>query len=181
MSLHDLELLAPAGSMEGLRAVAEAGADAVYLGGKRFNMRMLRPEFNFSDEEMAEAVQYLHQLQKKVYVTINNLYYPSEIDALKTYLERLAQLQVDAFIVQDLGVAQLCRENGLEIPLHASVQMGTNNAGSALLLAQNGFSRVVLSRHLSLPEIEEIYRRSGIGIEHFVHGETCISHCGSAC
>jgi putative protease len=125
MSLHDLELLAPAGSMEGLRAVAEAGADAVYLGGKRFNMRMLRPEFNFSDEEMAEAVQYLHQLQKKVYVTINNLYYPSEIDALKTYLERLAQLQVDAFIVQDLGVAQLCRENGLEIPLHASVQMGT--------------------------------------------------------
>ncbi|HPF20782.1 MAG TPA: U32 family peptidase [Syntrophomonas sp.] len=178
MSLHDLELLAPAASMEGLRAVAEAGADAVYLGGKRFNMRMLRPEFNFSDEEMAEAVQYLHQLQKKVYVTINNLYYPLEIDALKTYLERLAQLQVDAFIVQDLGVAQLCRENGLEIPLHASVQMGTNNAGSALLLAQNGFSRVILSRHLSLPEIEEIYRRSGIGIEHFVHGETCISHCG---
>lgn len=178
MSLHDLELLAPAGSMDVLRTVAEAGADAVYLGGKRFNMRMLRPEFNFSDEEMAEAVQYLHHQQKKIYVTINNLYYPSELDELKDYLGLLAEMQVDAFIVQDLGVAQICRENGMNIPLHASVQMGTNNAESARLLENNGFSRVILSRHLSLPEIEAIHRASGIGIEHFIHGETCISHCG---
>ncbi len=178
MSLHNLELLAPAGSMDVLRTVAEAGADAVYLGGKRFNMRMLRPEFNFSEEEMVQAVQYLHDRQKKIYVTINNLYYPSELDELADYLGRLAELQVDAFIVQDLAVAQICREKGLHIPLHASVQMGTNNAESAGWLERNGFSRVILSRHLSLPEIEAIHRASAIGIEHFVHGETCISHCG---
>ncbi|NLV22530.1 MAG: hypothetical protein GXY49_11170 [Syntrophomonadaceae bacterium] len=176
--LHDLELLAPAGSMDVLRTVAEAGADAVYLGGKRFNMRMLRPEFNFSDEELARAVKYLHQEQKKIYVTVNNLYFQSELAELKDYLCRLADLQVDAFIVQDPGVAEICRENGLNIPLHASVQMGINNVQSALLLEKNGFSRVILTRHLSLQEIEAIHRESNIGIEHFIHGEMCISHCG---
>jgi len=178
MSLYDLELLAPVGSMDVLRTVAEAGADAVYLGGKRFNMRMLRPEFNFSDEELAEAVKYLHQKQKKIYVTVNNLYYQSEVAELRDYLCRLAELQVDAFIVQDLAVAQICRENGLSIPLHASVQMGINNVESVRLLEKNGFSRVILTRHLSLQEIEAIHQGSKIGIEHFVHGEMCISHCG---
>lgn len=176
--LHDLELLAPAGSRDVLRTVAEAGADAIYLGGKRFNMRMLRPEFNFSDEEIAQAVKYLHQENKKLYVTVNNLYFQSEINELRDYLCRLADLQVDAFIIQDLGVAEICREKGLDVPLHASVQMGTNNTESARLLERNGFSRVILSRHLSLPEIRAIHQSNGIGIEHFVHGETCISHCG---
>lgn len=178
MSRYDLELLAPVGSMDVLRTVAEAGADAVYLGGKRFNMRMLRPEFNFSDEELAEAVNYLHHEQKKIYVTVNNLYYPSEMPELQDYLCRLADLQIDAFIVQDLGVAQICREKGLNISLHASVQMGINNVESARLLEKNGFSRVILTRHLSLQEIENIHQGSKIGIEHFVHGEMCISHCG---
>lgn len=178
MAREDLELLAPAGSMEVLWAVAQAGADAVYLGGKRFNMRLLRPEFNFSDEELDQAVRYLHSQHKKLYVTVNNLYFQTELAELKHYLGKLAELQVDAFIVQDLAVARLCRENGLNVPLHASVQMGVNNAQTALLLKENGFSRVVLTRHLSLQEIEAIRRESGVEIEHFIHGEMCISHCG---
>jgi len=175
---QELELLAPAGKWDVLTAVAEAGADAVYAGGKRFNMRMLRNDFNFSDQEIEEAVSYLHGLDKKLYITMNNLYDDSEIPGLKEYLLFLQQTGVDAIIVQDMAVVQLCRDLQLNIPLHASVQAGINNLPAVKVLEQFGFSRVILSKNNSLQEIKAIARGTSLGIEYFAHGDLCISHAG---
>lgn len=178
MSRQNLELLAPAGTPAVLKTVVEAGADAVYLGGKRFNMRLLRPEFNFSDEELRLAVKYLHEQQKKLYITVNNLYKQQELEEIKDYLLFLSELQVDALIIQDLGLIQLCQEMKINVPLHASVQMGINNLESVKTLEENGVSRVILSKNMSLQEIQEIHAGSGIGIEFFAHGDLCVSHTG---
>lgn len=178
MSGQNMELLAPAGTMAVLETVVKAGADAVYLGGKRFNMRLLRPEFNFSDTELTEAVSLLHQHHKKIYITVNNLYNPNEIEAIKDYLLFFDQLGVDALIIQDLGLIKLCQELNLSIPLHASVQMGVNNLAAVKLLEDQGLSRVILSRNLSREEIQAIHKETCLGIECFVHGDQCISHAG---
>ena len=178
MSWQNIELLAPAGTPAVLENVVEAGADAVYLGGKRFNMRLLRPEFNFSDEELAEAVNYLHQRNKKLYITVNNLYKQSEVDEIKDYLLFLDKIQVDALIVQDLGLIQLCQEMNIHVPLHASVQMGINNLEAVRELEDNGFSRVILSKNISLAEIQAIHDATRLGIEFFAHGDLCVAHTG---
>ncbi len=178
MTLNELELLAPAGKMEVLYSVVEAGADAVYLGGKRFNMRGLRPEYNFSDAELKEAVEYVHLRQRRIYITLNNLYYSYELDDIADYLLFLKELGVDAFIVQDLGIATLCRKLGLDIPLHASVQMGVANLEAVKLLEEHGFTRAILSKNVSLAETAAIAAGSAMGIEFFVHGDLCVAHTG---
>lgn len=178
MSGQNIELLAPAGTMAVLETVVKSGADAVYLGGKRYNMRMLRPEFNFSDTELTEAVSLLHQFGKKIYITVNSLYKPNEIEAIKDYLLFLDQLGVDALIIQDLGLIKLCQELNIRIPLHASVQMGINNMAAIKLLEDQGISRVILSKNLSREEIRAIHKETCLGLEYFVHGDQCISHSG---
>ncbi len=178
VKVQDLELLAPAGKWDVLTAVAEAGADAVYAGGKRFNMRMLRNDFNFGDQEIEEAVSYLHGLNKKLYITMNNLYDDSEISGLKEYLLFLQQAGVDAIIVQDMAVVQLCHDLQITIPLHASVQAGISNLPAVKMLERTGFSRVILSKNNSLEEIKAIARETSLGIEYFAHGDLCISHTG---
>jgi U32 family peptidase len=178
MSLRKLELLAPAGRIEALHSVVEAGADAVYLGGKRFNMRALKTDFNFADEEIAEAVQFLHQHHRKLYITVNNLYNGEEIDDIADYLLFLQGLGVDALIVQDLGIINLCQEMQLKLPLHASVQMGIANLEAVKILEEKGFQRVILSKNLGLDEIRAISTGSSLGIEFFIHGDLCISHAG---
>lgn len=175
---QDIELLAPAGKWDVLTAVAEAGADAVYAGGKKFNMRMLRDDFNFCDEEIAKAVNYLHQLDKKLYITINNLYDDSEIPGLQEYLLFLQQAGVDAIIVQDMAVVELYHDLHLNIPLHASVQAGISNLPAVKMLEECGFSRVILSKNNSLEEIKAIAGGTKLGIEYFAHGDLCISHTG---
>jgi len=178
MSSHNLELLAPVGKMNRLRAVVDAGADAVYLGGKRFNMRALRADFNLSDNEIIQAADILHQKDKKLYITVNNLYSTDEIAELGDYLFFLQDTGVDALIVQDIGVAELCTRLKIKIPLHASVQMGIANLEAVKILAENGFQRVILSKNLALDEIAAIAAGTDIGIEYFVHGDLCISHTG---
>ncbi|MEN6460879.1 MAG: peptidase U32 family protein, partial [Syntrophomonas sp.] len=175
---HELELLAPAGKWEVMESAAMAGADAVYLGGKRFNMRMLKSDYNFSNEELIRAVDYLHEKDKKLYVTVNNLYYEDEIEELKDYLLFLEEINVDALIVQDMGVVDLHNEMGLNIALHGSVQMGIGNSQAVKLLEKNGLSRVILSKNVSLQEINEIHRATGMVIEFFAHGDLCVSHTG---
>ena len=101
--MQELELLAPAGNWEALEAVAEAGADAVYCGDKRFNMRMLKPGMNFTPEELQDAAVYLHQQGKRLYVTVNNLYYDREISELRNYLSFIEQIGADGIIVQDVA------------------------------------------------------------------------------
>ncbi len=177
-AVEDIELLAPAGRWEVLESVVSAGADAVYLGGKSFNMRLLRSDLNFSEQEIEMAVSYLHSKNKKIYITVNNLYYQDEIDAIKDYLFYLASLKVDALIIQDIGLLQLCKELELGIPLHASVQMGVANAFCASQLQQLGCTRAILSKNLSVEEIAMVRQNCAIGLEFFVHGDLCIAHAG---
>ncbi len=173
-----IELLAPAGRWDVLEEVAQAGADAVYIGGKRFNMRLLKSDFNFSDEEIKDAVTFLHAQNKKLYITLNNLYFERETEELKEYLLLLEELKVDALIVQDLSLVKLHQSLNLSIPLHASVQMGVGNSEAVKFLEKLGFARVILSKSLSLEEIKQIKNRTNMDIEFFVHGDMCISHTG---
>lgn len=176
--MHGLELLAPAGKWSALEAVVNAGADAVYCGGKRFNMRMLKPGFNFSDQELQDAVAYLHQQNKHLYITVNNLYHDDEIHELKDYLSFLEMIGVDAIIVQDLALLSLGKELRLTVPFHASVQMGIGSLEACRVLERHGFTRVILSKNLSLDEIAAIARETRLMIEFFAHGDLCISHTG---
>ncbi|MDD3270926.1 MAG: U32 family peptidase [Syntrophomonadaceae bacterium] len=178
MEYSQIELLAPAGRWEAMEKVAAAGADAVYLGGKRFNMRLLRPGFNFSDQELRDAVDYLHQQDKRLYLTINNLYYDEEIEELSDYLLFLEELGVDALIIQDSAIIKLHQQLGLTVPLHASVQIGLGSSEAVRFFAGHGISRVILSKNLSLQEIAQIHQETGIDIEYFAHGDLCISHTG---
>ena len=172
------EILAPAGKSDVLEAVVEAGADAVYLGGKQFNMRMWRADFNFSREEIKEAVAFAHSRGVKIYVTVNNLYWESELKDLEDYLEFLETAEVDGLIVQDLAVARICRELGISRPLHASVQMNVHNRESLELLKGYGFSRAIVSKDLSLEQVRELGFSGELELEYFVHGDLCAAHTG---
>lgn len=178
MDNQSIELLAPAGKWDALEKVAAAGADAVYLGGKRFNMRLLRPGFNFSDQELEDAVNYLHRQNKRLYITVNNIYYDEEIKGLCDYLLFLEQLGVDALIIQDTAIIKLHQQLGLTLPLHASVQMGLGSAEALEFLAASGVNQAILSKNLSLQEISQIHATHPMTIEYFAHGDLCISHTG---
>lgn len=171
-----MELLAPAGSPEHLRAALDAGADAVYLGGKLFSAR--RFAGNFSNEELKEAVREAHLHGACVYVTLNTLIGDVEMKDLRDYLSFLDTIKLDGLLVQDLGVAALARRLAPSVPLHASTQMTISNLDGALFMKSLGFQRVVLSRELSLPEIKNIVEKSGVEIEVFVHGALCVCYSG---
>lgn len=172
------ELLAPAGNWEALEAVVAAGADAVYLGGKRLNMRQWRADLNFSDSQIQEALDYAHRKGVKIYVTVNNLYFESELDELASHLEFLEGIGVDALIVQDLAVVRLVQEMGLTRPLHASVQVGLSNAEELELFKRLGFSRAIVSKDLSIEQIWGLSLDSDLELECFVHGDLCAAHTG---
>lgn len=171
-----VELLAPVGSKEALVAAVEAGADAVYLGGKQFGARAYAQ--NFSDEELADGVRYAHLKDVFVYITVNTLLDDSEIPALITYLQFLYEIGVDAILVQDVGVAKIARQVTPNMPLHASTQMTVYNLAGVQILEELGFTKVVLSRELSLADIEYICKNSSIDIEVFIHGALCVCYSG---
>ena len=171
-----LELLAPAGSMEALRAAVQNGANAVYLGSGQFNARQSAK--NFTPQSLMEAVKYCHIRGVTVHLTLNTLVSDKETPALTDLIRQAAACDVDAFIVQDLGVVQLCRQIAPHIPVHGSTQMTVHNLPGVLLCAAAGMSRVVLSRELSREEIAYICANSPIEIEVFAHGALCMSYSG---
>lgn len=171
-----IELLAPAGSFDALKAAVENGADAVYLGGKLFNARASAA--NFDLEELKRAITYAHEREVKVYVTVNILVGDSEFPELADYLYDIYSLGADAVIVQDLGVAHFIRSVLPEMEIHASTQMTQNNSFGIRQLEKIGFSRVVLARETSAAEIEKIIHQSKLEVEVFVHGALCISYSG---
>lgn len=171
-----MELLAPAGSPEQLLAALEAGADAVYMGGKAFSARKYAG--NFSEEDMREAVRLCHGLGVAVYVTLNTLVSDGEWSELEAYLRFLGTLSIDGLLVQDLGVARAAHRIAPNIPLHGSTQMTVSNLDGVRFLESLHFTRVVLSRELSVSEIEYIARRARIEIEVFVHGALCVCYSG---
>ncbi len=173
-----VELLAPAGNWAALESAVKAGADAVYLGGKHFNMRLHRHDMNFDDDELARAVSFAHEQGVKIYVTINNLIYEDELADLTSFLRYLGKINPDAILVQDLAVIQLVCKMELQIPMHASVMMNIHNEHAMNLLKKYGITRIVASRELSLKELSLLKERTSLEIEYFMHGDMCISESG---
>ncbi len=171
-----LELLAPAGSMEALRAAVQNGANAVYLGCGAFNARQNAK--NFTPQMLIEAVKYCHIRGVQVHLTLNTLVSDRESGDVAALIKQAAQAGVDAFIVQDLGVVQLCHQIAPNIPIHGSTQMTIHSLPGVLLCAAMGMSRVVLSRELSRDEIHYICTNSPIEIEIFAHGALCMCYSG---
>ena len=171
-----LELLAPAGSMEALKAAVQNGADAVYLGCGQFNARQNAK--NFTPQMLTEAVKYCHIRGVAVHLTLNTLVSDKETPALIETIRHAAMSDVDVFIVQDLGVVRLCKQIAPHIPVHGSTQMTIHNLPGVQLCAAMGMSRVVLSRELSREEIRYITANSPIETEVFAHGALCMSYSG---
>lgn len=171
-----IEILAPAGSYESFRAAISAGADAVYAGGPRFGARAFAK--NFDVEEMLEAIDYAHLHGRKFYLTVNTLLKDNEISELYDYIRPFYEGGLDAVIVQDLGVMQTIRSLFPELEIHASTQMTITAADGAAFIKEQGASRVVPARELSLDEIREMKSKTGMEIECFVHGALCYSYSG---
>lgn len=171
-----LELLAPAGSMEALRAAVQNGANAVYLGCGQFNARQSAK--NFTPQALAEAVKYCHIRGVAVHLTVNTLVSDKEMDEAAALIRHAANAGVDAFIVQDLGIVGLCRQIAPNVPLHGSTQMTVHSLPGVQFCAGIGMSRVVLSRELSREEIRYICANSPIEIEVFGHGALCMGYSG---
>ena len=171
-----IELLAPAGSMEALRAAVQNGANAVYLGCGTFNARQSAK--NFTPQTLKDAVKYCHIRGVQVHLTLNTLVSDKEINELTELIRHAALCCVDAFIVQDLGVVQLCRQIAPHIPVHGSTQMTVHSLPGVQLCAAMGCKRVVLSRELSREEIRYICANSPIEIEVFAHGALCMCYSG---
>ena len=170
------ELLAPAGNMEKLKMALLYGADAVYLGGKQFGLRAFGG--NFSNEELKEAVEFAHNLNKKVYVTVNIFPHNSDIEMLPEYLAFLNTTGADALLVADIGLFMLAKKYAPDIELHISTQANNTNWATVEAWHNMGASRVVLARELSKDEISVIRQKCSVELEMFVHGAMCISYSG---
>lgn len=173
-----LELLSPAGNMEKLKVAFKFGADACYLAGKKFGLRAFSG--NFDENELTEAVEYAHSLNKKIYVTINIVAHNVDFDGLKEYLEFLESIKIDGIIVSDIGIMELAKQVAPKLELHVSTQANVTNKYTAKFYCDLGAKRLVLARELSIQEIKEIrdFIPKDVEIETFVHGAMCISYSG---
>ena len=173
---NNVELLSPVGSKESLLASIENGADAVYLGGKLFNARKYAT--NFDDDELKEVVTYAHLRGVKVYVVVNIILRDDELREAIDYIINLYNIDVDALIIQDLGLLRTIKAILPDFEVHGSTQMSINNFMGAAFLKELGFSRVVLARELSIAEIGEINKKADVELEIFIHGALCVSYSG---
>ena len=171
-----MELLSPAGNFESLKAAILGGCDAVYLGGKLFGARAFSN--NFNNDELIEAIKFAHLYGVKVYVTVNTLIYENEVDKFMDYVEFLYKNNVDALIIQDIGMMDLIRKTYPLLELHASTQMHIHNLDGVKLIENLGLKRVVLARETPISLIEEIKKNTNIEIEVFIHGALCVSYSG---
>lgn len=176
--MEQVELLAPAGKPDVLKSVIDAGADAVYLGGKSFNMRQHRSDFNFDEFQLKKAAEFVHLKGKKLYITVNSLLRDEEITPLMDYLDYLDDIKVDAIIIQDTGLLKHLSEQDYNFDVHASTMMNVHNVATAKLLKSMGISRIVTSRDISLDQVLEISKAADIESEYFIHGDMCASQSG---
>lgn len=171
-----VELLAPAGNLEKLKFAFLYGADACYIGGRNYSLRANAK--NFSIEEIQEAVKYAHNLNKKVYVTVNIVFHNEDIKGVKEYLIALSEAKVDAIIVSDPLIIDIINDNNINLKVHISTQASTLNYEAVSFWQSQGVERVVLAREMSKNEIKEIIDKTGMEIETFVHGAMCSSYSG---
>jgi putative protease len=175
--MESIELLAPAGNLTKLKTALFFGADAVYVGGKNFSLRSYADNFNF--EELKEAVEYTHALNKKIYVTVNIFAKNADLSEAEEYFKYLEKIKIDAAIITDAGLIALAKEKAPDLTIHLSTQANTLNKYTVKFWYDMGVKRVVLARELSLKEIKEIKDFvPEMELEAFVHGAMCISYSG---
>lgn len=172
------ELLAPAGSLSKLKVAIDYGADAVYLGGNRLNLRAFAE--NFDDGQIAEGIRYAHERGRKVYMTLNVFPHNEDLEGLEDYLRNVQAMGIDALIVSDPGIIMTCQEIIPEMELHLSTQANNVNYKSAMFWHKNGVKRIVLARELTLDEIRDLIAKvpDTLEIEAFVHGSMCMAYSG---
>lgn len=173
-----MELLSPAGNMEKLKTAIYFGADAVYVAGKKFGLRAFAG--NFDENELENAVKFVHENGRKIYVTVNIVAHNSDFNGLDEYLKFLEKIGVDAIIVSDIGIICLAKEVAPKLEIHVSTQANVTNKFVAKFYADLGAKRIVIARELSIKEIKEIrdFLPKEIELEAFVHGAMCISYSG---
>ncbi|MEG2813639.1 MAG: peptidase U32 family protein [Oscillospiraceae bacterium] len=174
--MKNIEILAPVGDYESVKAAVLNGADAIYLGATDFSAR--KNANNFSKDELIQAVSYCHARNVKVHLAVNTVIFDFEIPLLKDVIKAATTANVDAIIIQDLGVIDIVKALAPSMQIHASTQMAVHTVAGAKLLASMGINRVVLARELSLNEIKEIIDSVKIETEIFVHGALCMSVSG---
>ena len=172
--MDKVELLSPAGNLECLMYAVKNGADAVYFGGKKFGVRNFAT--NFDKEEIIKAIKYCHLYGVKVYITVNTLCFEEELEEVLQYIEFLYENQVDALIMQDLGLMSIVREKYPNLPIHASTQFHNHNSYVLKLLEKMGVKRAVLAREMSLNEIKKM--NTSLDKEIFIHGALCVCYSG---
>lgn len=172
------ELLSPAGNMEKLKTAFYYGADACYLAGKSFGLRAFSG--NFNNNELLEAIQFAHNLNKKIYVTVNIVAHNNDFEGLEDYLKYLESIHADGIIVSDIGIMKIARNVAPNLDLHISTQANITNKFTAKFFCDLGAKRLVLARELSISEIKEIrdFIPNDVELETFVHGAMCISYSG---
>lgn len=170
------ELLSPAGDLEKLKWACIYGADAIYIGGEDYSLRANAK--NFSIDEIKEASNYVHSLNKKIYVTVNMIFHNDDVDNLTRYLKELELCKVDAIIIADLFIIDLLKENNIKIPVHISTQQSSLNIETIKFYESLGVERVVLGREASYEDIKAIRENSNIELEVFIHGAMCTSYSG---
>ena len=171
------ELLAPAGSMEALKAAISNGCDAIYLGMQKFGARAYSS--NFDLESLKEAIKYAHLRSIKIYVTMNTIIFENEVEEMKEQIHELNEIGVDGIIVQDLAAFDYIVKNFIDMEAHCSTQMGIDDLDGTLLFKELGAKRVVLSREVEIEKVKEIKRIAKIPLEIFVHGALCVSYSGN--
>lgn len=176
MEKKKVELLAPAGNYQAFVGAINAGADAVYLGGDKFSARAYAD--NLTQEEICRAIRYAHFNGKKIYLTLNTLIKEAEFSFLYDFVRPFYEAGLDGLIIQDLGVWQYIRETFPDMPLHASTQMTVTGTFGAEFLKENGASRLVPARELTLEEIKKIKVKTGLELECFIHGAMCYCYSG---
>ena len=175
--MNKIEILAPSGGFDSVIAAVHSGADAVYVGSKRFSARA--SAHNFDDEQLRECVRFCHQRGVKVHLALNTLIYDEEMEQALELVKTAASADIDALIIQDLGLVSLIKRMVPDLPLHASTQLSVHTPYGAKALYEMGFERVVLSRELSLAEIREIHEFiPEVELEVFVHGALCMCLSG---
>ena len=170
------ELLVPAGNMKTLKYAVAYGADAVYIGGKLFNLRSFGD--NFSISELEEAVSYCHDKNVKTYITLNSIIFENEVQIFKNYLEEIKHINFDGFIVSDPAAIKLISNYFKEPGIHISTQVNVTNSLGVNMYSELGAKRVNIAREIKFDDLKQIIKNTSIEVEVFVHGALCISHSG---
>ena len=176
--MKKVELLAPAGDLERLKIALLYGADAVYFGGRDYSLRANAN--NFSVEEIKEAADFAHSLNKKVYLTLNIVFHNEDIKGVNDFIKQVVDAGIDAFIVSDPFIIKYIKDN-FDVEVHLSTQGSTTNKESVAFWKEEGVDRVVLAREVSIKEIKEIYDETGLDLEVFIHGAMCTFYSGRCC